>query len=459
VSARRLTLLNTSGETAPPFGIAEVAGALPVPEGGDASDGASVLEIRKPTGTGRVVAIAPRAIEDDRYGKGFTGDCHVRFTGSDPSPGDTLYATSGSWELSASGGGTGVVVAGDVRTIGTLPVDPEDPQPGEDGFKTVRVEIGGGSGSGGSVSVKSGAVVSAIAATGTCGHQLGEVVAREWVDPSDWDQGDYDESDVVVVPTAAAFDDEAAYEAGDLVVESGVLYQADTSLSAGAFDSGDWTQIGTPGDHYCADAAVEAGPWVPAEWTATSDDKTRASNRSTPPLWDGDASYVTGDAVTLPTADAFDDATAYTIGQLVVEAGTLYQAPGSISAGVFDAGDWTEVGEPGDTYRALSSTTGLWNPAAWVAATIPGVPNPVLTTLIYHRSVAPDEDSTVVWINDVVVDADVSGGSASCISIELSGAGGFAVRAVSDTCTSEWSVIPSLLCNGVAITPPEEEPS
>lgn len=139
MSARRLTLLNTSGETAPPFGIAEVANALPVPEGGDTTEGASVLEIRKPTGTGRVVAIAPCSIEDDRYGKGFTGDCHVRFTGSDPSPGDTLHATAGSWALSADGGGTGVVVAGDIRTIGT----------GETAFKIVRVEIGGGSGSGG----------------------------------------------------------------------------------------------------------------------------------------------------------------------------------------------------------------------------------------------------------------------------------------------------------------------
>lgn len=137
MSFRRLSLKNTSGETAPAFGIAEVADALPVPEGGATTDGASVLEIRKPTGAGRVVAIAPAAIEDDRYGKGFTGDAFVRFTGSDPSPGDVLYATSGSWAVSSGGTGTGVTVAGDVRDMG--------------GYKIVRVEIGGGSGGGSSL--------------------------------------------------------------------------------------------------------------------------------------------------------------------------------------------------------------------------------------------------------------------------------------------------------------------
>ncbi|QDV78094.1 hypothetical protein [Botrimarina mediterranea] len=126
-----LTLRNDAGETAPAFAISEVSDAAPVlyeiSTGSDiAAD--SVLVIRKPTGTGRVVAVGPAAIEDDRFGKGFTGDCFVRFTGSDPSPGDILYATSGSWAVSASGTGTGVTVAGDIRDMGS--------------YKIVRVEIG-----------------------------------------------------------------------------------------------------------------------------------------------------------------------------------------------------------------------------------------------------------------------------------------------------------------------------
>jgi hypothetical protein len=324
---------------------------------------------------------------------------------------------------------------------------------------------GGGSGSGGGLTPKSGEVQTATAATGgsgSCGFKLGEIVAREWVDPSLWDQGDYDEKDVVEIPSADAFSEAASYEAGDLAVESGVLYQADTSISPGTFDSGDWVQIGTPGDHYCAGVDVAAGPWVPAEWSATNADKTLASNRSGPPDWSYDSSYSSGDAVTLPTADAFDDGESYVIGDLVIESGTLYQAPGSVSAGAFDSGDWIELGTPGDTYRANTSTSGVWNVSAWDAATIPATPNPVATTLLYHRSIAPDEGTTCVWLGTVVVEVELSSESEStapCGAIEISNLGGFAVRFASDTCTSDWSVIPALLCNGVAITPPEEEPS
>lgn len=146
-TTRRLTLRNDSTELAPAFGIAEVDDAAPVdyPVEGGTEDADSVLSVRKPTGTGRVVAVGPWSIpynaDPKRYGKGFTGDCFVRFSGSDPSPGDTLYATSGSWELSAAGTGTGVTVAGDVRTIGE----------GMSAYKVCRVEIGGGSGGGGGV--------------------------------------------------------------------------------------------------------------------------------------------------------------------------------------------------------------------------------------------------------------------------------------------------------------------
>lgn len=139
MTRNRLQALNTSGETAPAFGIAEVADAAEVTEAGAAPFGESTLVIRKPTGTGRVVAVGTAAIEDERYGAVATGDVFVRFTGSDPTPGDTLHATSGSWELSAGGSGTGVTVAGDVRDMGS--------------YKIVRVEIGGGSGSGGGLTL------------------------------------------------------------------------------------------------------------------------------------------------------------------------------------------------------------------------------------------------------------------------------------------------------------------
>lgn len=213
----RLRLLNTSGETAPPFAIAEVADAVPVPdvvESGTA-DADSVLEIRKPTGSGRVCAVGPAGIADDRYGKGFTGDCFVRFTGDDPSPGDTLKATAGSWALSASGTGTGVTVAGDIRTIGS----------GETAYKVVRVQIGGGPGGGttltpvvvydnltGGTSDSEGLVT--LGATSRClpvvadGAGWAPDLTAEFIDASLWSLASLDLSesgccggDVVTVPT------------------------------------------------------------------------------------------------------------------------------------------------------------------------------------------------------------------------------------------------------------------
>lgn len=47
----------------------------------------------------------------------------------------------------------------------------------------------------------------------------------------------------------------------------------------------------------------------------------------------------------------------------------------------------------------------------------------------------------------------------TCGDIEISTAGGIAMRFTGDACTGAWASIPTVVCNGVVITPPVTEPS
>lgn len=59
--------------------------------------------------------------------------------------------------------------------------------------------------------------------------------------------------------------------------------------------------------------------------------------------FDATATYYAKNLVQL-NADDFNDAASYVLNDLVVESGNVYHAPGSISAGAFDAGDWDLLG-------------------------------------------------------------------------------------------------------------------
>lgn len=133
---------NTAVESAPAFGVAEVvnAGALAAAISGGTQDADSYIEVRKPTGAGRLVIIGPANIGADRYGDAFTGKPFVRFTGTDPSPGAVLKAKAGEWAVSADGEGESVTVIGDVRTKGVAPNE----------YKIVRVETSVSGGTAGS---------------------------------------------------------------------------------------------------------------------------------------------------------------------------------------------------------------------------------------------------------------------------------------------------------------------
>jgi hypothetical protein len=132
MSVTRHLVKNTASETAPPFAVAEVVRAVPVTvataSGTEAAE--SLLEVRKPTGEGRIVVIGPAGIAAGRSGVAYTGRPFVRFAGSDPAAGDSLRAKSGQWEAESDGAGASVTVDGDVRTKGESPST----------YKIVRVE-------------------------------------------------------------------------------------------------------------------------------------------------------------------------------------------------------------------------------------------------------------------------------------------------------------------------------
>lgn len=288
---RRLAILNTSGETAPAFGIAEVADAGAVAEAGGAVDGQSTLVIRKPTGAGRVVAVGTADVEDDRYGTAFTGDAFVRFTGTDPSPGDTLYATSGSWALSAAGTGTGVTVAGDVRDMGAykivrVEIGPQIPQQGDFGIATLDeallttdtdVDIVGytpvlGTSTPGTEPATVGNVndlegddgATVIVVSTGDGWQVAAVLALT----SEPDEvrtgristataatfahdgdvataGELEVWETILPADVADYDTAESYTVGNFARESGTLYRCKfaTGDPAGAFDAADWDSI------------------------------------------------------------------------------------------------------------------------------------------------------------------------------------------------------------------------
>lgn len=82
-------------------------------------------------------------------------------------------------------------------------------------------------------------------------------------------------------------------------------------------------------------------------------------------LWAGGA-YATGVTVKIPIAADFAETSFYSATNLVVQGGLLYQAIGSVSAGVFDDDDWTAVGAPGARYTSNTAVdAGPWVPSEW----------------------------------------------------------------------------------------------
>ena len=90
----RLVVRNAAGEAAPPYAIAEVSGA-------EDFDGESRLVIRKPTGSGQVVAVGPAGIAAGGVGYAFRGTPFVLVGTS--TVGTVCKATSGSW-IATTGG-------------------------------------------------------------------------------------------------------------------------------------------------------------------------------------------------------------------------------------------------------------------------------------------------------------------------------------------------------------------
>lgn len=244
----RVTVRNDSGETAPAYGIAEIDDSVTV-------ESEHVVTIRKPTGTGELVAIGPAPIADGAYGLTFRGaGPFVLYSSGSPINGDTLQVASGSWSLAPSGGGQSVPVIG-----------------GADGTK-VRVSIGGG-GSGGASPPTSGIVSYGTAATYYGADDTltpGELLIWPLVAIPDFSPtADYDAGDLVIL-TAAAFDAAASYNTGDLAVESGTVYQANGAITPGAFNAAEWTSRGSDGDTKKANTTITASVYDATEWNASN---------------------------------------------------------------------------------------------------------------------------------------------------------------------------------------------
>jgi hypothetical protein len=105
----RLVVRNAAGEAAPPYALAEISSA-------EDSGGESRLVIRKPTGSGQVVAVGPAGIAAGGIGYAFRGTPFVRVPAG--SAGSVVYAQASSWVASGTGAGAPIGVIGDARTVG-----------------------------------------------------------------------------------------------------------------------------------------------------------------------------------------------------------------------------------------------------------------------------------------------------------------------------------------------------
>ena len=249
-----VVLRNSSGESAPAYGLAEISG-------GASSEGEPVIVIRKPTGTGQIVAVGPVAIPDGREGVGYLGTPFIRYSGSAPSTGDVLRAKSGQWDAEASGGGASVAVIGDTRTISSVNV--------------VRVVLSNGQPgpAGSSATVTEGVVKAGTAATfdaNRYGLTPGTVELRPWIRPALFNAGASYSADESITLNPPEFDAGTDYADNSLVQESGNLYQADGPVSAGTFDANDWDLVGSVSGTLYATGSVSAGAFEHEDWTAST---------------------------------------------------------------------------------------------------------------------------------------------------------------------------------------------
>lgn len=111
-------------------------------------------------------------------------------------------------------------------------------------------------------------------------------------------------------------------------------------------------------------SSCTAATWDNAANTLTPGDLVFWPWRSPTPFA-ASADYSAGDRVTL-TAEDHDEAEDYATGDLVVESDKVYQADAAVTAGAFDAADWTERGDDGDVLEASSNVTaGPFDAADW----------------------------------------------------------------------------------------------